>query len=196
MKPFGYDVDKEFYRTKISGRHNVDIFTDLLPKQYSLNQIIEFGEYKESMFRQKAVEMKCLVPVKGLISLLQEIQRNNLYCGCVTNACKRNADFLLQIIHVKEYFQEVILGDECARAKPYPDPYLEAMRRFRVCPQQCVAFEDSPSGIQAAVAAGIKTIGLTTTQSADVLQRYGATVVVPDFSEVTLSRLQCILNDT
>jgi beta-phosphoglucomutase-like phosphatase (HAD superfamily) len=59
---------------------------------------------QESLFRQKALELNCLVPIEGLIPLLQEIRQNKLYCGCVTNACKANAEFLLKIINVRGVF--------------------------------------------------------------------------------------------
>lgn len=53
--------------------------------------------------------------------------------------------------------QGVVLGEDCAQAKPHPDPYLEGLRLLGLQPEDasgCLVVEDSPSGIRAGVAAG------------------------------------------
>lgn len=68
-------------------------------------------------------------------------------------------------------------GDECEKGKPHPEPYLEGMKRVSATPDECVVFEDSPSGIKAAVAAGVKLIvGITTSHSEEALKSFGAHV--------------------
>mmetsp|Transcript_15925 Transcript_15925/g.48610 ORF Transcript_15925/g.48610 Transcript_15925/m.48610 type:complete len:96 (-) Transcript_15925:997-1284(-) len=54
----------------------------------------------------------------------------------------------------------MVIGTECAKAKPFPDPYLEGMRRLSLGAHECVAFEDSPSGAKSAVAAGLRTVAV------------------------------------
>lgn len=79
-----------------------------------------------------------------------------------------------------------MLGEECTRPKPYPDPYLDGLNIIGLQgrPEQALVMEDSPAGIKAAVAAGIKVIALTTGQSEAVLRAAGATIVVRDFDDV------------
>ncbi len=45
-----------------------------------------------------------------------------------------------------KWFEKVVLGEECANPKPYPDPYLEGLKAFGVKPEECIVCEDSPSG--------------------------------------------------
>jgi len=61
---------------------------------------------------------------------------------------------------LKEYFKVSVAGDEVARTKPSPDIFLLAARRLKVDPENCLVIEDSPTGVQAAKAAGMKCIGL------------------------------------
>ena len=83
----------------------------------------------------------------------------------VTNAPRPNAELMLTSLGLDGYFEHVVIGTECIRAKPHPDPYLEGMRLVGACDaSRCVAFEDSPAGATAAVAAGIPTVGVTTSQ--------------------------------
>ena len=44
--------------------------------------------------------------------------------------------------------QAVVLGEECTRAKPFPDPYLEGMRLLGLRPEETLVVEDSPAGIK------------------------------------------------
>jgi sugar-phosphatase len=62
-----------------------------------------------------------------------------------------------------------VTSDDVNQGKPAPEPYLLAAERMGVVPARCVAFEDSPAGIAAAQAAGMRVIALTTTHSRDDL---------------------------
>ena len=53
-------------------------------------------------------------------------------------------------------------GDEVARGKPAPDVFIEAARRLGVDAADCLVFEDAPMGIEAAHAAGMRVVALTT----------------------------------
>ncbi|MCA9878815.1 MAG: HAD family phosphatase, partial [Thermomicrobiales bacterium] len=57
-------------------------------------------------------------------------------------------------------FDVEVTGDEVARGKPHPDPFLLATERLRVQPEQCVVFEDAPAGVEAALAAGMHVVAV------------------------------------
>jgi HAD superfamily hydrolase (TIGR01509 family) len=52
-------------------------------------------------------------------------------------------------------FDAIVCSEDYSRGKPFPDPFLEAARRIKTEPSGCVVFEDSPTGIAAAKAAGM-----------------------------------------
>lgn len=95
---------------------------------------------------------------------------------------------MLSAVGRLEWFaaQALVIGDECAAGKPDPAPYLEAMRQLGVTAAECMAFEDSPSGATAAVAAGVRTVGLTTTQPARALAAAGCDLLIDDFNSEEL----------
>jgi sugar-phosphatase len=72
----------------------------------------------------------------------------------------------------------MVCGDEVARGKPDPEGFLAGARLLGVAPAACVAFEDAPAGVQAARAAGMHVIGITTTHEAAQLP--GADAVIGD----------------
>jgi sugar-phosphatase len=63
----------------------------------------------------------------------------------------------------------LICAEDVARGKPNPDAYLLAATALGIAPSECVVIEDAPAGVEAARAAGMKVIGLTTTHRADEL---------------------------
>ncbi|GAA4971615.1 hypothetical protein GCM10023225_11650 [Kineococcus glutinatus] len=57
-------------------------------------------------------------------------------------------------------FDVLVPGDEVARGKPAPDPYLRAAELLGVDPRECVALEDSATGVRSAEAAGCRTVAV------------------------------------
>jgi sugar-phosphatase len=72
----------------------------------------------------------------------------------------------------------LISGDDVARGKPAPDPYLTAARRLQCPPERCLVLEDAPAGVTAGRKAGMPVIGVGTTYPAKTLLQAGATRVV------------------
>ncbi len=93
----------------------------------------------------------------GARELLTELSEAEVPSALVTMSWAPLAEVLVE--HLPEgTFTAVITGDQVARGKPYPDPYLEAAARLGVDPADCVAVEDSPTGAASATAAGVPTL--------------------------------------
>jgi HAD superfamily hydrolase (TIGR01509 family) len=96
----------------------------------------------------------------------------------------------LEVLDLTEFFGDCVYSaSEVARGKPYPDIFLHAAAQMRAEPRSCIVIEDSVSGVQAGVAAGMTVIGLLAGSHiadghASRLMRAGAHYVAPTFSEV------------
>lgn len=71
--------------------------------------------------------------------------------------------------------------------------YLELIRRLHLDKNFCIVFEDSISGVRAAVSAHIKCIGLLTTAKKETLQSYGTWRTMDNFEEIDLDEIQRVL---
>lgn len=60
----------------------------------------------------------------------------------------------------RRFGETMVIGYECARPKPHPDPYEEGLSRLGLTADVCVAFEDSVNGVKSAVDAGLYTVGV------------------------------------
>ena len=80
-------------------------------------------------------------------------------CALVTMSWRRLADAVLRAAPEGSFVASVT-GDEVSNGKPDPEPYLAAAAALGVSPAECVAIEDSPTGVAAALAAGCATLGV------------------------------------
>lgn len=80
-------------------------------------------------------------PMKGLDKLCKWVEDRGLKRAAVTNAPKSNAELLISMLGLTDFFEIVILANECERAKPFPDPYLKALNALEVSPNHTFVFE-------------------------------------------------------
>jgi len=181
----GDRIDKRFFLERISGRQNARIVADLFP-EWGVEEGSAFSERKEARFRELAVDRLAELITPGLPTFLDFLAARGVACAAVTNAPRPNALLMLRAIGRDDFFHPLVIGDECSNAKPHPEPYLAAMRVLGVDPESCLAFEDSPSGARAAVGAGVRTLGITSTQPEAALAEAGCAVMISDFESAQL----------
>jgi beta-phosphoglucomutase len=185
LRDYGLEIDRTFYQSRISGRLNPVIVQDLLP-QLSFEAGQQLADDKEARFRDIALS---LTPLAGVLDLLAWVDTQGLKKALVTNAPRENVNFLLKVLKLADTFDRVMLAEEATAGKPDPACYQLVLSQLGISAKEAIAFEDSPSGIQAAVGAGIYTIGVASTYDPKVLSAAGAAMVIPDFKEQRLWQL-------
>ncbi|MDJ0827199.1 MAG: HAD family phosphatase [Rhodobacter sp.] len=184
LAPFGYAVDAAFYRDRIHGRLNRDLFAELTP---GLDRDRADWD-KEARFRD-LIQVRGADPTPGLVAFLGRADAAGLPCAVVTNACRLNAAAMLDVLGLGHMFRAVISAEDCPAGKPDPAPYLAGAAAVGVAPARCLAFEDSPSGLASARAAGCTVVGLPSSLSPDALRAAGAHHVATDFTDPALEPL-------
>lgn len=136
-----------------------------LSMQFTLDRLRERGvnlpdEEINNLLVAKVHETLAQQPVEflpGIERFLSEVREAQIPAAVVTNAttsvARRTANAAPE-----GTFSVVIGNDETTHPKPDPQPYLLAAERLGVDPTQCVALEDSPSGVRSATAAGMRVI--------------------------------------
>ena len=185
----GYDaatLDADWFAATVSGRANADVWRSLMPAGSSDTAITAMIVAKEAAFLALA-EVEC-TPLPGLLDLLAWCDSNDVACCVVTNAPRTTALQLLAGLGLGDRFgtEMLICGMECAHTKPHPAPYCAGLALLGCDPEHCIAFEDSPSGVRSAVAAGIDTVGILSTTTAAALAAEGTCVTVADYTDTAL----------
>ncbi|SLN27867.1 Fructose-1-phosphate phosphatase YqaB [Roseivivax jejudonensis] len=179
----GRHIDQTYYLKQIHGRQNAEIFSRDFPQEDPQ----ALSEEKEARFRARLPAR--VDPMPGLGALLDRAEAAGARMAVVTNAPRANALAMLGAIGATDRFEALVVGDECARAKPDPTPYRVAMETLGVRPEDAMAFEDSPSGLRAARGASAFVVGLRSSLPHDRLIEAGAHASISDFSDPALDPL-------
>ena len=116
-----------------------------------------------------------LVPFPGVHELLDTLDQAGLLIALASSADRIKVTANLNAIDVgTERFAALVTGEDVERKKPAPDIYLEASRQLGIPPETCCVVEDAVSGVQAAKAAGMRCIAVTTSFGDDELLAAGA----------------------
>jgi HAD superfamily hydrolase (TIGR01509 family) len=113
---------------------------------------------KEALFRQLIAGRQKSRP--GLRWLLERARCRGLRVGLVTSGPRENVLFLLRQCEVAHLFNALVWGSSAIRSKPHPEPFLVGARRLGLAPAQCVVFEDSVHGFEAARRAGMRLVAI------------------------------------
>jgi HAD superfamily hydrolase (TIGR01509 family) len=124
-----------------------------------------------------------LPPQPGVVRLLETCAQRGLPTAVASSSLRDWVGMKLRALGLTDAFNVILGGDDVTRGKPQPDIYLLAAERLGLAPERCVAIEDSPIGIAAAVAARTYTVAVRTayTRNLDVSQAHRILETLEDF---------------
>ena len=96
------------------------------------------------------------------MALLEEARRAQCKVGLATMSHCPQVQRVLQVLNLSEAFNFIASRDDVENGKPDPEIYLLVAKELDVPPEECLVIEDSPTGVQAALAAGMWCIAVTT----------------------------------
>jgi HAD superfamily hydrolase (TIGR01509 family) len=111
-----------------------------------------------------------MITIPGAVEFLSASKKAGIKTGLVTSSDNEKLESVFRKLPVRQYFDTVVSADRITEGKPNPMCYLLAARDLNVSPENCYVFEDSFSGIASGNAAGMKVVGLSTTNPADTIR--------------------------
>lgn len=178
----GVTITRSDYMERIHGRLNTETFTELLPDA----DPIEMDLAKEAAYRERLGDT--IEPMPGARDLIERARAANMKIGAVTNGPRANLNAVLNATGLAAAFDHAGSSNDVKRGKPHPELYLAALAALNIAAHEALVFEDSPTGIQAARAAGIDVVAITSSLSADALVSHGALFAISDFNDPALAR--------
>ena len=157
---FGIDAGPTLAE-RMYGRRNDEIVREFFGGQLSPDEVAAHGRAKEKLYREMLAPKLEETLVPGVRAFLHRHAAHPV--ALATNAEPANVDFILDRSGLRAYFRVIVDGHQVEHPKPHPEIYLRAAELLSVAPRNCVVFEDSFSGVQAARAAGARIVGVRTT---------------------------------
>ena len=123
----------------------------------------------------------------GVLPVLIYLKENNQ--KIVLGSASKNAKPILEKAKIIDYFDAIVDGNDVSNAKPDPEVFIQGAKKVNFSNEQCIVFEDSVAGIQAANIAGMTSVGIG---EESILHE--AQFVFPDFTHIDLNFIQNLIN--
>ena len=160
---------------------------DVLVPQPSSGQITTICHEKERLYRE--LYRPHMKPLPGLVTLLMKLNSSPRRVGLATSASGENVALVLDGLRIRQYFDVFVSSADVLAQKPAPNVYLRSAGLLATTPQQCLVFEDSLPGIEAASSAGMTVIVLTTSLRPSDVGHYTVRAFIRDFTDSQLFRI-------
>lgn len=119
------------------------------------------------------------IPLRpGAIELLNFVKQNNILLSLGTSTDKELAEIALKKTGLENYFDYKVFGNQVKHGKPNPEIYLKSVEHFGLRPEDCVVFEDTPTGAKAAYDGNINLIMVPDLKKPTDLDRKKALAII------------------
>ena len=131
--------------------------------------------------------------IDGAVDFMKELRKKGVKLAIVTSSNDaKMANAYREHPELKTMVDYIVTADRVTHSKPHPECFLLGAEMLGVEKDNCIVFEDSFHGIEAGNRAGMKVIGLATTNSAEAIAAKCA-LVIPDFTDFTFEKMKGVL---
>ncbi|WP_432710884.1 HAD family hydrolase [Pedobacter sp.] len=183
-----HPTDEEF-SAHMYGKSNSYIMSHFLKRKIEGIELLELEEEKEGLFRK--IYESHVDPIAGIVPFIEELHTHGVKLGVATSAPKANLDLILSKVPIREMFGSILASENVTKHKPDPEVYLTSARNLQVEPSQCLVFEDSFSGISAALNAGMKVVGVLTSHIKEELPP--CSMYINDYTALSFNEVKTLL---
>jgi beta-phosphoglucomutase len=182
---FDYRIYKSFL-----GMHGFELTKKHLTKDESEAKIL--ADKKEDYFLELLSEDSAFKPISGVETLLSMLKSAGIKTAVASAGPRKKVMGIVDRLGFHKYFSAFVTADDVSRGKPFPDTFLKAAEKLGIRPNNCVVIEDAPNGVNAAKAAGMACMAITTTHQRSELA--AASVIIDSYKEVSLDLIEKLLD--
>ncbi|WP_367866864.1 HAD family hydrolase [Pedobacter sp. WC2423] len=178
----------EDFAAHMFGKSNRYILSHFLGRPVAEEELYEMENEKESLFRK--IYAPHIEPIAGILEFITDLQHNGVKMGVATSAPCANLDLILSEVPIREKLGSILASEDVKKHKPDPEVYLASAHNLSVSPEQCLVFEDSYSGISAALNAGMRVVGVLTSHTAEELPK--CNLYIDNYKELSFDKIKAL----
>lgn len=173
---------------EISLRRGESVFVLAAERGKAAEEVSQLRKQRDRLYAELLATRSCVID--GVEEVLRTLH-GRVRMGVVTTSQRQHFEAVHEKSGLLQYMNFVLTREDYTHSKPNPEPYLTAIQRHRLQPDQCVVVEDSERGLASATAAGVDCIVVLSEWTRNGDFRNALTVVenITDVPEVVLSRL-------
>jgi len=189
-KKEGLEFTDEFFNDTF-GMQNAQIIPMLVRRELRPGELEDMSDWKEQRYRDIVSEKLALS--FGAERLMTKLKERGFRLAIGSSTPKANLDLIFQCLKLNNYINAVVTKEDVKNGKPAPETFLMAAQKLSIRPQHCIVIEDAIHGIEAAKAAGMSVIALTTTRNREDLS--GADIIADNLDELKVEDFVGLIAD-
>jgi len=183
---YGISYTQRELEEHMYGKHNSYIMRYFFKRPIGGAELAALDEEKEALFREIYRDKVEAIP--GYAGFLHAIRSAGFKTAVATSAPRANLDLIVDTLDIRNGMDSLLSCEDVAQYKPHPEVYLKTAQNTGIPPARCLVFEDSFSGVTAALNAGMKVVGVLSSHTKDQLppcSRY-----IRDYSEIDVNLIR------
>ncbi len=157
---YGYELTQAD-NEQLKGVSRADSLTFILGlanKTLSTEQFNEDLRRKNEWYLDLVKDMGPLDVLPGVPSFFAEVAARKI--PLALGSASKNANMVLTRVGLIQAFDAIVDASQVSQGKPHPETFIKAAELLGIAPENCLVFEDSAAGVQAAVSGGMKAVGI------------------------------------
>ncbi|ERJ57525.1 HAD family hydrolase [Sphingobacterium paucimobilis] len=167
------------------GKHNSYIMSHFFKRPIAGDELLQLEQEKEEMFRQ--VYAQHVEGIPGYVNFLKKIKQAGIKTGVATSAPRANMDLIIDGLEIRNMLDSFMSSENVSQHKPNPEVYIKSAVNLQIPYHRCIVFEDSFSGITAAINANMKVVGVLSSHTKSELPP--CDLYIEDYTEIELNSL-------
>ncbi len=185
----GIEIDLGDFRANTMGMPTREVLRYYFKREVPPEEAHAAALVKETLYRRLYLPQRA--PAAGLMPFLKGARAGGYRVGLGTGSKDDNVTFILDGLELRPWFDAVVDGGMVTKGKPDPETFLILAEKLKVRPENCVVFEDSLLGEEAARRAGMKVVAITTSHRADEFRHAG--LKAADFTTLSPAKAAALL---
>ena len=183
----GIQVDAHEFLVRTAGKTNREVVPEIFG-DISDDEIEHISNLKERKYRELFLPHRKLVT--GAQQFIEKSKELGIKMAVATAAPPENVEFIIDGMDLRNHFDAIVTAADVERGKPDPEIFLKSANRVGVDPHRCIVFEDALGGFEAALRAGMKSVGIATVNPLETIMRLEGVIASSiDFTPFSPDRL-------
>ncbi len=158
---FGIEISRYDHLTTFDGLPT-KVKLEMLSKRFYLPQELhEFINQLKQSYTAEMIHMRCH-PMFSHEYALSKLHKQGYKIAVCSNSVRKTIELMMDKAELTPYLDLIVSNEDVTKAKPDPEMYQTAMKKFKLKPEECIVVEDNPNGIQAGKAAGAVVLEVAT----------------------------------
>ncbi|MFP5080018.1 HAD family hydrolase [Pedobacter sp. JCM 36344] len=180
-------TDEEFAQ-HMFGKSNKYILSHFLKRPIEGEEFLALEDEKEGLFRK--IYEPYVEPVAGFMPFVNALSSNGVKLGVATSAPMANLELILSKVQIRDLLGSILASEDVKKHKPDPEVYQKSAKNLGLVAGQCLVFEDSFSGVSAALNAGMMVVGVLTSHTKEELPP--CNLYVSDYKELSYAKIAAL----